>query len=766
MTQICDQDQLGELLRQGGTVERDGLYTFWLWAPQGSQAMLRVGDQAFEPTHTGAPAPWWSWARVGKVALGKGAFSLELRLSQSMGGEPSACSLAFSAEAHFDPRRSFEVTRVFQRQPGPAVDRRWTAKDGDTPWTLRSYPSREAWERQAAQVRERVLVSLGLWPLPERTPLKARIVGRLEREGYSVEKVCFESLPGFFVCGNLYRPRGKKGPFPGIASPHGHWREGRLEHSADCSIPGRCINLARQGQVAFSYDMVGRLDSDQLAHRRLGGRREELWGLGLMGLQLWNSIRSVDFLLSLGEVDPERLGCTGASGGATQCFALTAVDERVKAAVLVNMVSAHMQGGCTCENQGHLRVELNNVEIAACMAPRPLLLVSATGDWTCDTPEVEYPAIRRIYQLYGAEERVSERQFDAGHNYHQGSREAMYAFFGRWFLGVDDPLRFREKPFEVEKREDLLVFNGQSRPAHALDEAGLVKALIRGSEKRLSDLQPTDGHSLKRFKKALAPALRHALLASWPAPEEIQALNLGRSRRAELVVQRLLLGRADQGEQIPALWYLPRPLKVGQPAVLVVHPAGKAALADQVRGQPGPLAADLLAQGRSVLAIDVFLTGEASGRRPEQGAHFNTYNQSTTACRVQDILTALAFLDSTEEAGAVDLLGLGAAGPWCLLARGLAAGVRRTAVDFNYLAAGDDRVWAEDLFVPAIRSAGDLRTALALAAPGPLLVHQAGKGFPEAWATAAYRAAGAEEQLAVSGRRLKWEAVLGWLVAE
>ena len=766
MTQICDQSQLGELLRRGGTVDKDGLYSFWLWAPQGSQATLAVQGQAFAATHAGDPAPWYSWARAGQVALVKGqVFPLELRLNQPFGGEDPPCFLAFSAESSFDPRRSFEVTRVFQRQPGPAVDQRWAAKDGDTPWTLRSYANRATWEMRAAHIRERLLVSLGLWPLPERTPLKPRIFGRLEREGYSVEKVCFESLPGFLVCGNLYRPAGK-GPFPGIASPHGHWREGRLEHSADCSVPGRCINLARQGHVVFAYDMVGYLDSDQVGHRRLGGRQEELRGIGLMGLQLWNSMRSVDFLLSVEDVDPERIGCTGASGGGTQAFALTAVDERVKASAPVNMVSAHMQGGCTCENQGHLRVEMNNVEIAACMAPRPLLLVSATGDWSCNTPEVEYPAIRRIYQLYGAEERVSERQFDAGHNYHQGSREAVYAFFGKWFLGVDDPERFREKPFAVEKREELLVFNGQPRPAHALDEAGLIKALVERSERQIQDLRPADGPGLTRFKKAMAPALGHALSASWPAADEIQALNLGRGLRPACAVQRLLLGRPAQGEQIPALWFLPRPAKLGTPAVLVVHPQGKAALADQRRGQPGPLVADLLAQGRSVLAIDPFLIGEGQVRREQSGPHFSTYNQTTAACRVQDILTALAYLSTQEEVGGVDLLGLEEAGPWCLLARGLAPAVRRAAIDFNFLAAGDDEVWAEELFVPGIRGVGDLRTALALGAPGQLLVHQGGKGFPEEWARQAYRAAGREGHLVFSGRRMKWEAVLAWLTAE
>lgn len=764
MTQILDQHQLAALLGQGGTVDKDGVYSFWLWAPPGTQAQLSVDGVPLAPTHTGTAAPWYTWARAGQAALRQGQpFRLELGVHQPLGAA-GAYGLAFSAEAGFDPGRSFEVTRVFTRQPGPGNDRRWTVRDGDTPWTLRQYPSRAAWEARAAHIRHRLLVSLGLWPLPERTPLKPRIFGRLEREGYSVEKVCFESLPGFLVCGNLYRPTGK-GPFPGIATPHGHWRDGRLEHSADCSIPGRCINLARQGHVVFAYDMIGYLDSDQLSHRPDLGRREALWGIGLMGLQLWNSMRTVDFLLSLGDVDPERIGCTGASGGGTQTFALTAVDDRVKAAAPVNMVSAHMQGGCGCENQGHLRLEMNNVEIAACMAPRPLLLVSATGDWTCDTPDLEYPAIRRVYQLYGAEDRVSERQFDAGHNFHQGSREAVYAFFAKWFLGIDDPQRCREQPFAVERREDLLVFGGQEKPAHALDQAGLIKALIKRSEKSLADLKPLDGPGLNRFKKAMAPALRHALSAGLPAPAEVEAANLGRARRPGLALQRLLLGRRGEGDQVPALFYLPRPLGAGTPAVLVVHPQGKAALADAAKGQPGSLVAGLLEAGYAVLAIDPFLTGEGRGARSEACPHFTTYNQTTTACRVQDILTALAYLESCEEVGAVDLLGLEAAGPWCLLARGLAPGVRRAAVDFAFLAAGDDEVWGEALFVPAIRRVGDLRTALALAAPGGLLVHRAGKAFPEDWARAAYRAAGREEQLVVSARRLKWQAVLAWLKA-
>ena len=226
-----------------------------------------------------------------------------------------------------------------------------------------------------------------------------------------------------------------EGPFPGIACPHGHWGRGRLENTELGSIAGRCINFARQGMVAFSYDMVGYNDSDQFVHREIGGRREALWGIGALSLQLWNSIRVVDFLASLADVDAERIGCTGASGGGTQTFLLMAVDERIKAAAPVNMVSAFMQGGCRCENQGHLRLDINNVEIASCMAPRPLLMVSCTGDWTANTPEVEFPAVRAIYGLYGAQNKVSEVQIDAPHNYNQPSREAVYAFFKRHLLG-------------------------------------------------------------------------------------------------------------------------------------------------------------------------------------------------------------------------------------------------------------------------------------------------------------------------------------------
>src|SRR3954466_4639825 len=328
------------------------------------------------------------------------------------------------------------------------------------------FANADGWTARAAYLREHVLASAGLLPLPEKTPLYPSVFGEIRRADYTVSKVYFESLPGFYVTGNLYRPIGD-GPFPAVLSPHGHWTYGRLENTALTSAPGRSINLARQGFVVFTYDMIGYNDSRQLTHT-FGGRRETLWGLSLSGLQLWNSIRGLDFLQSLPYVKGDALGATGESGGGTQTFLLSAVDDRVAAAVPVNMISLHMQGGCLCENPPGLRLDLTNLEIAAAIAPRPLLMISATGDWTSETLEVEYPAMRRIYGLLDADDHVRAVRMDAPHNYNKDSREAMYAWMTRWLQQAPDAPARSEKDFTPDKATDLLVFYGRSLPEGAV----------------------------------------------------------------------------------------------------------------------------------------------------------------------------------------------------------------------------------------------------------------------------------------------------------
>jgi hypothetical protein len=369
------------------------------------------------------------------------------------------------------------------------------------------FTSRAAWNIRAAHIRELVLASAGLLPMPDRTPLRANVFGDLTRPDYIVSKVYFESLPGFFVAGNLYRPIGD-GPFPAILSPHGHWAYGRLENSATASVPGRAINLARQGFVVFTYDMAGYNDSRQLEHRLFGGAREKLWGLSVAGLQLWNGIRAIDFLESLPYVRRDRIGATGASGGGTQVFLLAAVDQRVAVAAPVNMISLHMQGGCLCENQPGLRLDTNNVEIAATIAPRPLLMVSATGDWTTNTLEREYPAVRALYALNGAADRVHAVRFEAPHNYNQGSREAVYAWMARWLQDAPADVRREERAFTPDPLPDLLVFHQRPAPQNAVDAAQLTTNWIDAARQQLSSTP----------LEMRARALRHALGFGPPLP--------------------------------------------------------------------------------------------------------------------------------------------------------------------------------------------------------------------------------------------------------
>lgn len=568
----------------------------------------------------------------------------------------------------------------------PASDARTVVRGVQTLWPMPQVRDRGTWEAAAADLRHRILFAAGLWPPPARTTLRAQIFGRIERPGYvaagvrvgghSVEKVYFESLPGFFVTGNLYRPLPDSGRHPGVLSPHGHWSYGRLENSELVSVPGRAISLARQGYVVFSYDMVGYNDSYQVDHR-YASPRAQLWAFNVLGLQLWNSIRALDFLESLPDVDPGRLGVTGASGGGTQTFLLTAVDDRVRVSAPVNMVSAFLQGGDNCENAPGLRLDHSNVEFASLAAPRPMLLVSATGDWTRDTPRVEFPAVREVYRLFGAEERVRGAQFHALHNYNRESREAMYAFFARWLLPAAPPDTLtpppREVGFQVEATPDLLVWYGRVRP-----EGTNVDSLLP-----LWTRLPAD-----------SAALGYAVAAAWPDSVAFRADG-----------ERVILSRGS--DRVETRRWLPTNARGQRTGAVLL--AGDA---------PEALVGALLGLGRVVLYVRPF-----AETRDTASALFTTYNRTATQIRVQDLLTAAAFL--RREYGAVDLVGSGAGGLWALLARAVSDRFRRTVADADRFPSDSDEAYLARLFVPGIRRAGDFRF---LPTEG-VLVHNTGGAF-------------------------------------
>ena len=531
-------------------------------------------------------------------------------------------------------------------------------------YTPPQFTSRAGWSIRAAHIKELVLASAGLLPMPDRTPLRANVFGDLTRPDYIVSKVYFESLPGFFVTGNLYRPVGD-GPFPAILSPHGHWAYGRLENSATASVPGRAINLARQGFVVFTYDMIGYNDSWQLEHRSFGGSREKLWGLSMAGLQLWNSIRALDFLESLPYVQRDRIGATGASGGGTQVFLLAAVDPRVAVAAPVNMISLHMQGGCLCENQPGLRIDTNNVEIAATIAPRPLLMVSATGDWTSNTLEREFPAVRALYALQGAADRVHAVRFEAPHNYNRDSREAVYAWMARWLQNAPPTVRREERTFTADPLPDLLVFHKRALPQNAVDAAALTTNWIAAARAQLATTP------LEVRARALRQALGFGppLPASAPPPPEVRS-----NRRRQITV-----------------------LAAGIDAELEKEMRSARVIVKNVEFTP--------------------FDAQEAAKIP----FFDTYNRTAASQRVADIVEAMR---ATPDAV---FIGVGDAALAGLLALAVET-ERRAVLDVGDFDVANDTALLDRLYMPGLRRGGDLSTAAALAGDRAV-IHNAGPRF-------------------------------------
>jgi len=347
-----------------------------------------------------------------------------------------------------------------------------------------TYADAAGWTARADSLRRHILAGAQLEPLPPRTPLRPIERPARTHDGYSVANVAFESLPGFFVTGNLYRPAPASGvstprAHPAILVTHGHGDPAAGVRPA----PGYqrlCASLARAGAVVLMIDMVGYGEAQQFPHK------SDI----ALGLQLWNGLRALDYLESLPDVDASRLGMTGQSGGGTQTILLAAVDPRVRVSVPVTMVSAHFYGGCACESGMPVHrgpdFETNNAEIAALAAPRPQLLVSVGGDWTKNTPAVEFPYVQRVYTLLGAPQAVANVHLpDERHDYGPSKRRAAVAFLRRELglppLADEAPAPADGAPGEagitIESRETLMVFDpAHPLPGHALATPEAVRA--------------------------------------------------------------------------------------------------------------------------------------------------------------------------------------------------------------------------------------------------------------------------------------------------
>jgi len=394
----------------------------------------------------------------------------------------------------------------------------------------------EEWEKRKELLQRRVLVANGLYPMPEKTPLNAVIHGKVKRPGFTVEKVYFESIPGFHVTGLLFRPANAKPgqKFPAVLSPHGHG--GRLQDLGEAGVKkqiatgsekfadsgrfpkvARCANLARLGCVVFIYDMLGYADNQQLSRGLAHGFRtqrpdfegKESWGFfsaqaemrmqSIFGLQTWNTIRGLDFLESLPDVDPKRMAVTGGSGGGTQTIMVCAIDDRPIAAFPNGMVSSSMQGGCPCENASLLRIGTGNVELTALYAPKPQGMTAA-NDWTKHmlVQGKGFPELKKLYTLYGKPDHVMCGDLlRFPHNYNVVTRELMYNWFNKHLqLGHKEPIQ--ETDFQRLTSAEHAVYNDQHPRPEGGDvfERKLTRWLAQQSDQQIANLCPTEKQKL------------------------------------------------------------------------------------------------------------------------------------------------------------------------------------------------------------------------------------------------------------------------------
>jgi dienelactone hydrolase len=630
----------------------------------------------------------------------------------------------------------------------------------DHVFEFKPYQSKEEWAKRAEYLRGQILFAAGLWPLPEKTPLNAKVFGLTDKGDYTVEKVYFESFPGHYVSGNLYKPKNATGKLPAVLCPHGHWAYGRLENQQLNSGQGRAANFARQGYVAFTWDMVGYNDSTAISHNfashKAGLVKESLWNVNLLGLQLWNSMRAVDFISSLPEVDANRLGVTGESGGGTQTFLLYAVDDRIKVSAPVNMISSTMQGGCLCENTPLLRVDTNNMEIGACMAPRPLMMIAASGDWTKQTATVEFPAIQSVYKLLDAEDKVKYALFDAPHNYHKESREAVYGWFAHWLQGRAETTPLKEKASSIPTLTELLVFYGTPRPTNELNEQQLTEALVAAHQKQFDAALPRDAASLERFKTSYGKALQYALMVEVPKPEELAST-------VKNPPGITLLSRRGKGDLVPLqIWKAERPkrptknYKPLDSYVLLVSPDS-----EFVSGSR-ELIAQLVKAGHNVAFLTAFPGQNGSGDKPKYN-FIATYNRLNDAQRVQDVLTAIAYLNKIKGSAKLNVIGLKEGGLYVLLARAFATGVDQMVVDTAQFDNNNDEDYLRRLAIPGLRRAGDFLTAVTIAPLTPLLLHNTGTQFQVGKITDVFAALNKVSNLQVQAEKLNDTAVVQWL---
>ena len=579
----------------------------------------------------------------------------------------------------------------------PPHDRRLdVSRHTNSFFPITCFSSREEVEKRREELRFNLRMAAGLYPYPEKTPLHPKYEDVGTFDGYSVKKIMFESRPGFWSTGNLYLPHPMKEKMPAVLNVIGHWEPQRLTREETGDYPAQLANFARMGFVCLVTDMIGKVDSLQITHD-YGREEKELYTSNGLGIQLWNNIRALDLLCSLPYVDENNIGMTGASGGGSQTLFLTLLDERVKAAAPINMISLNMQGGCQCENAEGLRRDTDNTEMCAMIAPRPLFLAGSTGDWTRYLETDELPGVLEAYRQYDAEDMVEHFYQDAPHQYNEKTRHHVYSFFARHLMGCDP--HWEEQP--IETPEDLSAYTWFAGNGHAPGISSDAEFFAAYKAERASAIAACSDDEKRR-------------MLTWMTGlgcTDSRYTALSAEQENGVTVKRgLLVG--CKGEKIPTVSLIPDGWD-GNKVYLVLSGDGKACL-------DNPQMQKLLSDGIALVSGDLYQSGESADCvqvdfvNDSVNRYFSTFHNTADANRVQDAVRLIRYAASLGADVTVRAEGIAARAAACAIA--LYDGAVSALLENDALTLPcDDMAFYREFFIPGIRLLGGPRGCLALA---------------------------------------------------
>lgn len=592
-----------------------------------------------------------------------------------------AACLAASAQSPLDVTPG--LTGMVDRYLTGIARRQWEERNARVS-AFRTPAEVKEWQ---AYIRRTMLSQIG--GFPEKTPLNPRITGTLDRAGYRIEKLIFESQPRYYVTANLYIPTTGKPPYPAVLGTAGHTAEGK----AAALYQRAWIGLAKRGFVVLAYDPPGqgeRLEYLDLATGKsilgagstnqhiMAGIPCLLTGANMARYIVWDGIRAFDYLLTRKEVDPARIGVAGNSGGGTQTAYLAVFEERLAAAAPSCYITSWeklwpARGPQDAEQvfPGFLRDGLDFPDFLIAFAPRPIQMAAAIQDYfPIDGARATYAQARRIFEILGAAGRAGYFEFDDTHGWSQPRREATYRWFARWLQNREDD--GAEPAFDVEPVEVLNVTK-TGQVAGSVPGARTTQAINADlAEAAYPRRAAASGKNIAALiRERLAVPMERGMPA-WDTRGTIER----RGYRIDKIEMQ-----PELGITVPALAFIPEGGPPRRPAVLWVDAAGKAAEA----GEGGAIE-KLVRAGNVVLAVDPRGVGEsapAAGPRAAYTLVQRAFLTGRTLVGMQtgDVLRAFDFLASRREVDSrrIAVIGKGNGGVVALYAAALEPRIARVA---------------------------------------------------------------------------------------